>query len=85
VFTARYALSPYIKQIRFVFKRLMKCVYTLPRSALVLSVLEDSSRVHQNTACENLRSTIWLESGGVLSGDIRVKMTDDRWRIRHGI
>jgi hypothetical protein len=25
VFTARYALSPYIKQIRFVFKGLMRC------------------------------------------------------------
>jgi hypothetical protein len=25
VFTARYALSPYIKQIRFVFKGLTKC------------------------------------------------------------
>jgi dolichyl-phosphate-mannose--protein O-mannosyl transferase len=27
VFTARYALSPYIKQIRFVFKRLIYLVF----------------------------------------------------------
>jgi hypothetical protein len=29
VFTARYALSPYIKQIRFVFKRLMYSTFLL--------------------------------------------------------
>jgi hypothetical protein len=32
VFTARYALSPYIKQIRFVFKRLMLSSHPLLRS-----------------------------------------------------
>jgi hypothetical protein len=31
VFTARYALSPYIKQIRFVFKGLIKLHYNLVR------------------------------------------------------
>jgi hypothetical protein len=29
VFTARYALSPYIKQVRFVFKGLKDCLMTL--------------------------------------------------------
>jgi hypothetical protein len=35
VFTARYALSPYIKQIRFVFKGLMQCHAAL-RAPLIL-------------------------------------------------
>jgi hypothetical protein len=47
VFTARYALSPYIKQIRFVFERLnyMIHVYRMTREAhicLVQSVQNDT-------------------------------------------
>jgi hypothetical protein len=32
VFTARYALSPYIKQMRFVFKGLMRDIVTVSSS-----------------------------------------------------
>jgi hypothetical protein len=44
VFTARYALSPYIKQIRFVFKGLIGILFllitfmTLPRRSVYASV-----------------------------------------------
>jgi hypothetical protein len=42
VFTARYALSPYIKQIRFVFKGLMK----LTISSVTDSGLPQSQHYH---------------------------------------
>jgi hypothetical protein len=34
VFTARYALSSYIKQIRFIFKGLIKCVVSLAKRVI---------------------------------------------------
>jgi hypothetical protein len=44
VFTARYALSPYIKQIRFVFKGLM-----LYRE--IIAVCSEIHKKHINTLC----------------------------------
>jgi hypothetical protein len=44
VFTARYALSPYIKQIRFVFKGLM-----LYRE--IIAVCSETHTKHINTLC----------------------------------
>jgi hypothetical protein len=42
VFTARYPLSPYIKQIRFVFKGLSRPAYMLIGFVLLISVVAQS-------------------------------------------
>jgi hypothetical protein len=42
VFTARYALSPYIKQIRFVFKGLKSITNEILKFYLLLLTLKDS-------------------------------------------
>jgi hypothetical protein len=49
VFTARYALSPYIKQIRFVFKGLMNKEWARIRKAPVVTALEALSWDLQGT------------------------------------
>jgi hypothetical protein len=49
VFTARYALSPYMKEIRFVFKGLNMLVYCCRRPANMISRECGCSAVHITT------------------------------------
>jgi hypothetical protein len=59
VFTARYALSPYIKQIRFVFKGLMD----FSQSALFFSLLPVFNSVSINICVYTVPpSVVWLSS-----------------------
>jgi hypothetical protein len=75
VFTARYALSPYIKQIRFVFKGLK--IQLVPRSKLrviktsqlmphreILVVCSEIHKKYVNTLCRQNVEFVNVKSGG---------------------
>jgi hypothetical protein len=48
VFTARYALSPYIKQIRLVFRGLIECSYSELEKVLVQNFLYYVALLHRD-------------------------------------
>jgi hypothetical protein len=54
VFTARYALSPYIKQIRFVFKGLKWFLFWLGIRGVPAKQKNAMNRIIQSTDPENL-------------------------------
>jgi hypothetical protein len=59
VFTARYALSPYIKQIRFVFKGLSR-VHTTEDTSRAAYVLTASNKRFMRNLQENLCSQTFI-------------------------
>jgi hypothetical protein len=57
VFTARYALSPYVKQIRFVFKELTAIDCKVNRKIYIMQV----NLCVTKRKCHNLLSTGYVE------------------------
>jgi hypothetical protein len=62
VFTARYALSPYIKQIRFVFKGLKEQSATAYRPTLLLHDFQISSNYLKEIITEKAGDTECMTS-----------------------
>jgi hypothetical protein len=72
VFTARYALSPYIKQIRFVFKGLIFYTgNTVPTPQLYLDVYY-KIRLHVLTACSDPQAILVTVAGHMYIHDLHL-------------
>jgi hypothetical protein len=70
VFTARYALSPYIKQIRFVFKGLINIVVYLTDFLYILLI-----KANWDNECQSYKAVplqAWTSAGG----SIRLRILD---------